>query len=146
VDAWTKKLNLDIAASDTEGAVSEAENEEWEGFGEPAVAPAVQPVDHEDEYLDDDKYTTVTVEAVDIGKEGFRNLGQDGDNIQKHAADDGKDNGDDGKKRTWTKERPTTDRPKKKKQKFRYENKTERKVTRVLERSKNKKQAKARKG
>jgi len=146
VDAWTKKLNPDIAASDTEGVASETENEEWEGFEELAVAPPVQPIDHEDEYLDDDKYTTVTVEAVDIGREGFRDVGQGGESVGKGAAEAGKNKGDDGKKRTCTKEKPTTDRPKKKRQKFRYENKAERKVTRALEGSKNKKQAKARKG
>ena len=46
-------------------------------------------------------------------------------------------------KRVWTKERPSG--PKKKKKKFKYESKAERKVTRYKERSGNRAKAKARK-
>lgn len=49
-------------------------------------------------------------------------------------------------KRKWTKEKPEKEdlKPKKKRKKFRYENKAERKLTRVKEKSKNSRQAKAR--
>ena len=49
-------------------------------------------------------------------------------------------------KKVWTKEKPTNgvQKPKKKKKKFRYESKGERKMTRMKEKSKNTRQAKAR--
>jgi len=79
---------------------------------------------------------------VDISKSGFSKLDEE---------DDAKEGGEatskdaDSKKRVWTKENPSKDRPKKRKVKFRYETKSERKITRFKERSKNSRQAKARK-
>jgi ribosomal RNA-processing protein 17 len=47
-------------------------------------------------------------------------------------------------KRIWTKEKPKTEWPKKKKKKFRYESKADRKVTRYKEGAKKRKQKEAR--
>ena len=47
-------------------------------------------------------------------------------------------------KRIWTKERPRTEWPKKKKKKFRYESKADRKVTRMKEGAKKRKAREAR--
>lgn len=102
-------------------------------------------IDHEEEFIDEDLYTTVTVEAVDISKEGFQKTAQEeevaDDESNKPAA--GRPSTRQGAKRIWTKERPNG--PKKKKKPFRYESKAERKVTRFKERSGNKSKAKARK-
>lgn len=111
-------------------------------------------VDHEDEYLDDDRHTVVTVEAVDISHDG----------LQRRQADLGSEDEEKQTSRRTTNERRNADgmmtkgsrtgsgkqrqepdsRPKKKKSKFRYESKAERKVTRFRERSDGKAKARAR--
>lgn len=114
-------------------------------------------MDHEEEYVDEDKYTTVTVETVDIDRDGFKRRretdeegvedvedGTGADDSEKDAAKDVTAKKADGK-RVWTKEKPKGDRPKKKKKKFRYENKTERRATRDKQRTKNRAAADARK-
>ncbi|CAK7266171.1 hypothetical protein SEPCBS119000_001890 [Sporothrix epigloea] len=126
--------------TDGEDEDGEDDDQEWAGIEDdtPAVA---EFVDHEEEYIDEDKYTTVTVEAVDIDRDGMHALsgrhtsdsessevGSDdegnqdkaGTKMKKHAkgdAADGKEGSKDGQKKVW---------PKKKKKKFRYESKTER--------------------
>lgn len=102
-------------------------------------------LDHEEEFIDEGLYTTVTVEAVDISKDGFHKVAeeeQEGDD-ESNKPTTGRSSTRPGAKRIWTKERPNG--PKKKKKPFRYESKAERKVTRFKERSGNKSKAKARK-
>lgn len=70
------------SAQDTTEATDAAttdEDGEWEGFAEPL------PVDYEAEYIDEDKYTTVTVEEMDPSREGFFKSGRQED------SDDGSD-------------------------------------------------------
>jgi ribosomal RNA-processing protein 17 len=120
-----------------------SEDEEFTGFDEPPPQQ-LEEIDREDEYIDEDKYTTVTVESVAISKEGFEKTksggkeGGEGDNKEN-------DGEREAKKRVWTKERPKTDRPKKRKKKFRYETKAERKETRMKQGARNRKEAAARK-
>ncbi|KAI9819064.1 MAG: hypothetical protein M1832_004106 [Thelocarpon impressellum] len=111
------------------------EDEEWTGIEEP---PAV---DHEDEYVDEDRYTTVTVESVGVSKEGLHKVAEDGD-----AADQDGQDGERRSKKVWIKDKPTKAKakPKTKKKKFRYESKVERKSTRGKERAGNKAKASAR--
>jgi ribosomal RNA-processing protein 17 len=96
----------------------------------------------------------VTIETVDITRDGFQKVadantsgGDEDDEPQAEGAQAITGTTNKGKpvkgKRIWTKERP--EGPKKKKKKFRYESKAERKLTRYKERSKNKAQAKSRK-
>lgn len=104
-------------------------------------------MDHEEEFIDDDRYTTVTVEAVDVSKDGLHKIIQEGETGGEESESNLVDRpvpktGQDAK-RVWTKERPGG--PKKKKKKFRYESKADRKITRHKERSGNKSKAKARK-
>jgi ribosomal RNA-processing protein 17 len=149
MNAALRRANGDSSdLEDSEGDEDDAGEEEWKGFDESII------VNHEDEYIDEDKYTTVTVEAVDITRDGFintdtANVPDDGAATEKIAGG-GEAPTESGKsgtaKRTWTKERPQSDRPKKKKKKFRYETKAERKLTRAKERAKNKAKAKARRG
>ncbi|KKZ65803.1 hypothetical protein EMCG_01188 [[Emmonsia] crescens] len=146
-------------------------DEEWEGIPEPP------PVDYEAEYIDEDKYTTVTVEELDTSREGLRRKA-DKENAEEAAEendDDGKKKkqteegggeaeGEEGqedtskaKKRVWAttnpkyknKNKDSADRSKsntkRKKKSFRYENKSERKVTQFKERAGGKKKARERK-
>ena len=112
-------------------------------------------VDHEDEYSDEDRFTTVTVEDVEVSKDGLQTAAQNEANeaegseiktsdeqLQRMAALH-QGTGSEKGKRVWTKEAPRV--PRKRKKKFRYENKTERKATRYKERLGNKAKARARK-
>ena len=140
--------------ADGEAGTSHVESEdsqieEWGGIAE------LSEIDHEAEYIDEDRYTTVTVEAVDISKDGFHKSNIESEEEDEVASGLGKDaaaakdstDKEDNKtqkgKRVWTKERPNG--PKKRKKKFKYESKAERKVTRHKEKSGNKAKAKARK-
>ena len=139
---------------DEEAEGEGAGEEGWEGFEEIPVSQ----IDRLDEYIDEDRYAEVTVEDVDVSKEGLVKAGQgngvyvvgDGDLDNTSGLDEkvnvgGHTNGVK-KKRQWTKEKPASTKPKKKRKKFRYETKEERKITRFKERSKNRAQAKARRG
>ena len=133
-----------VSGSDEDGDTAE----EWNGVED---AP---PIDHEAEYIDEEKYTTVTVEAMDLSKDGLHKQEREGGKQE----DDGQteidnkdsqvDSGDasKSKKRAWTKEKPKdrADKPKKKKKKFRYETKSERKFTRMKQGARNSREAKAR--
>lgn len=61
--AVLKRMKED--AGDLSEMEDEKEEEDWEGIEEP---PAV---DYEAEYVDEDKYTTVTVEEMDASREGL---------------------------------------------------------------------------
>jgi len=109
-------------------------------------------VDHEAEYIDEDRYTTVTVEAMDVSKEGLYKAEREEMEASTRAAAPetpeagtlkDAENRAGRPKRAWSKDKPKDkpDRPKTKRKKFRYESKAARKVTRVKERSKNNKQA-----
>lgn len=123
----------------------EVKEEAWHGIAEPV------DIDHEAEFEDEDRHTTVTIEAVDITREGFQKVvdadtdfsdEEDKPLVEGAQAPNESEKPPKGK-RIWTKERP--EGLKKKKKKFRYESKAERKLTRYKERSKNKAQAKNRK-
>ena len=144
-----RKANVD---SDTSEQDSEDREEPWDGIEENRDPQ----VDHEDEYVDEDRFTTVTVEVVDVSKDGLQKANQDEDKESEASGRDTPDReswpttalqGDTGSekvKRVWTKEPPSG--PRKRKKKFRYESKAERKATRYKERSGNKAKARARKG
>ncbi len=127
------------------------EGGQWDGIAE------VQEIDHEAEYIDEDRFTTVTVEAVEVSKDGLHRTAEDAEDDEETNEDSGVREADksvsstsvsddkakmENKKRVWTKERPGG--PKKKKKKFKYESKADRKVTRHKEKSKGKAKAKAR--
>ena len=134
------------ASSDSGSQTEDDADEEFNGFEDPPI-----PVDHEAEYIDEDRYTTVTVEEMDLSKEGIYKAEQATQEQDSEEISDQingttpAENGNTGKK-IWTRQKPVDGekRPKKKKKKFRYESKAERKFTRAKERSKNSKQAKAR--
>lgn len=120
--------------------------EPWGGIVDP-----VQIVDCEEEYVDEDRFTTVTVEAVDVSRDGLCKVAkedEDSEDPNGSRLDDtastmkGTSKAQNGKPGR-AKERPGITRTKKKK--FRYETKAERKVTRYKEKLGNKTKANARK-
>ncbi|KAM6487012.1 nucleolar protein 12-domain-containing protein [Trichoderma sp. SZMC 28011] len=121
--------------SDDEKSVSgeEANEGEWAGFPD---RPNLDIVDHEEEYIDEDRYTTVTVESVSISRDGLERPEKpqektEGDQEQEPEKADQ----DKPKAKEW---------PKKKKQKFRYESKFDRQLTERRQKAKSKAKSKAR--
>ncbi|OAP62497.1 hypothetical protein AYL99_04702 [Fonsecaea erecta] len=125
--------------------VEENSEEEWSGISDPEP----HSLHHETEYIDEDKYTTVTVEAMDVSREGLSKREQDQDeNTEQHSREssEGPNNGEAEKQKSlWTRERPK-DIKKRKKRNFRYESKAERKEARSKEKARNRKQARERRG
>ncbi|KAI9818204.1 MAG: hypothetical protein M1827_000829 [Pycnora praestabilis] len=149
VNAMLREANDESTDTEGEGDERDMVDQNWNGFED------VAKINHEDEYIDEDKFTTVTVEAIDISKNGLQKASEDptsGEEEDEHEVEGGKISRDEkvsaeqkrNGKRIWTKEKP--EKPRKKKKKFRYETKAERKVTRFKERSGNNAKAKARKG
>lgn len=114
-------------------------------------------INHEAEFVDEDRFTSVIVEAMDVSKEGLYHADQmakgnsntENAGVHEEAGNDIRsDSKPSGGKRKWSKDKPKpggkSDQTKKKRKKFRYESKAERKVTRVKERIHNSKQARAR--
>ena len=140
VGEYLRKVDGSGSGDEEDGKVEDGEvgAEGWEGFEE---IPLSQ-IDRLDEYIDEDRYAEVTVEDVDVSREGLVKAGQ-GNGV--HAVgDDRIDELDDKvtnsmkKKREWTKEKPASAKPKKKRKRFRYETKEERKITKLKERHKKK--------
>ena len=115
-------------------------------------------VDREDEYEDEDISTMVTVEAVEVDRDGFKKIKANKEEDEEHSSDvmlsekpsddalHGAIQGHDaGGKAPWTKEAPRNAKSKIKKKPFKYESKADRKMTRFKSRAKGKKQAKERK-
>ncbi|KUI63934.1 Ribosomal RNA-processing protein 17 [Cytospora mali] len=131
VEAILKESRVAGLGSDEEEAEegeSDKEDDEWDGIDDAAPAPALEPVDHEEEYIDEDLYTTVKVEAVSVDRDGLHNKaeleaqGEDGE-----EEDQKKQKGAVGSNAAGKKGR--NDEPKRKKKKFRYESKLERSLT-----------------
>lgn len=124
VNVELRKQNPD--ASDTEsGAEVDGGEAEWDGLED-----AVPVVAEDEEFVDEDKYTTVTVEAMGepvAESEEDDASGNTGKEVQ--TADQTKPS----KKRQRSKD---ADKPKAKKKKFRYESKAERQATRHKQKSK----------
>jgi ribosomal RNA-processing protein 17 len=122
-------------------AADSSDDEPWNGFQDDLP---VKPIDHEAEYIDEDRYTTVTVEAVDISKEGLHRITDENEAEDDEGAAETKppasavSNVETNTKKVWPK--------KTKKKKFRYESKAERKVTRGKQKAGNKVKADARRG
>ncbi|KAI1636911.1 nucleolar protein 12-domain-containing protein [Biscogniauxia mediterranea] len=115
---------------------------EWGGFqDEPATQEDM--VDHEEEYIDEERYTTVTVESVSVSKDGLFSSRPDEEEGEEDLDGDGEARAKEA--RSTTTSTATAGRrndqsrpPKKKKQKFRYETKLERQISQKKERASNK--------
>jgi ribosomal RNA-processing protein 17 len=137
------------SSEESQSETESAETNSWEGISENPKG------DGEAEYIDEDRYTTVTVEAINVSREGLHKAGDDdgqhhdagGRNRQGRggrAANEG-DHMDEQPK--WVREKPKDkpDRPKKKtNKKFRYESKGERKLARVKQKMRSSERASAR--
>ena len=126
------------ALREVEGGSTEdgTEDEVWGGIEDDEKEKAPELVGHEEEYIDEDRYTTVTVEAVDVSKEGLLRVADDDPSEETMEAEAKPAEKEENDKKRWPK------KPKKKK--FRYESKAERKVTRARQKSGNKSRAEAR--
>ncbi|KKA28812.1 hypothetical protein TD95_002830 [Thielaviopsis punctulata] len=118
-------------------------NQEWSGIedsetegkaDEPELAAGDEIVDIEEEYIDEDRFTTVKVESVTVTRDGLSKPGAELEEAEekrrraKEAAEEAKKN-----------EKPKKQWPKKdKKNKFRYENKIERSMDRARQSARNK--------
>ena len=130
--------------SDSSESLDVAATESWEGIPEDTT------LDREDEYVDDDRFATVTVEAVDVSKDGVRKSREDEDtdddipDIRTPRRDDLSAQAARSRSTSKRGSKEPFKGARKKKKKFRYESKAERKVTRLKEKSGNKAKAKAR--
>jgi ribosomal RNA-processing protein 17 len=110
-------------------------SEEWDGLSDTDVPEA--PIDLEEEYIDEDKYTTVTVEAVSVDRDGLHkpkldeSSSEDGSTPEQEESTEKEENGNGPPKRVKDSTR--------KKKKFRYETKFERDLTAKKQRAKRKK-------
>lgn len=135
-NAELRKQNPDLDSDElSEAEVDDGEGETFEGFGETDDVGG-----QEDEYVDEDKYTTVTVEAMGDGAEES----EAEDPVPAVAKVEGDTDPAKVKKRIWSKNKPADGKPKSKKRQFRYESKAERKETRNKQKAKNSKAASAR--
>lgn len=103
------------------------DDEEWGGIedAEAAPAPELQPVDHEEEYIDEDLYTTVKIEAVSVDRDGLHNKTELENDAEDEAATEKRRKAEAEAK----KKQPKNDHPTKKKKKFKYESRFDRQAT-----------------
>lgn len=106
-----------------------AEDDEWSGIEEEV---RIQPVDHEEEYIDEDRYTTVTIEAVNIDREGLHK--------PEHDSEDDEEDVKESERAQEAARNPSKERtPRAKKKKFRYESKGERRLAERRQKAKKRK-------
>lgn len=121
--------------SDDGESCSDDKVEEWGGFQD---TPGQQDlIDHEEEYIDEDRFTTVTVESVSVSKDGLTSSRPDEEESTDEERGIDKNTEAQPEKRS-DKERQAT---KKKKQKFRYESKLERQITNIKQKARNKRKS-----
>ena len=146
VNSMLKKQDRALSESSDEESLIEVE--QWDGIVEDTN------VDHEDQYVDEDRFTTVTIEAVDVSRDGLHKTIMDYEEnqaptiegpIEGETTKSGTAKWQDAKQEKRLRKQEPPSGPKKRKKKFRYESKAERKINRFKERSGNKVKAKARK-
>lgn len=98
---------------------------EWAGIVEPETA---ERIPSDEEYVDEDKYTTVTVEPMDDASDAAED--EEAEAARAKAARIASGNGAVVKKKREKDQKP-------KKKKFRYETKAERQMGRAKQKSKN---------
>lgn len=141
VNALLEEQNVDFRKVFAE----DGSDGEWDGIQDDDT-PALDPIDHEEEYIDEDKYTTVTIEEVDVDKDGIHTKSEEekAAEAKKRAAEAAAKKAQDEaanklkQRKQWPK--------KEKKAPFRYESKIERKLGREKLRNKNKKEKAKRTG
>ncbi|KAM3414500.1 hypothetical protein BST61_g9660 [Cercospora zeina] len=142
-----KQQNALANGQDPDDNVSSSGGDEFAGFdNEDTTTPAVAEIELPDEaeYVDEDKYTTVTVEPMG---EKTSSEGEEAEEQEKEVSDTtttiAETEVKKKKKRPWDKSGDGA--AKKNKPKFRYESKAERSLARSKQKSKNSRAAKERK-
>ncbi|KAF6845420.1 nucleolar protein 12 [Colletotrichum musicola] len=117
------------ADSDDDQEIQAADFEEWGGIEDQEKAQEqADIVDYEDEYVDEDRYTTVKVEAIAVTRDGLEKLHRDGDEAAADSQDEDKQRGEnEDDKAAKAKAKARKEKPKK--PKFRYESKVERELS-----------------
>lgn len=139
-----RKQEAVINGESTEG--DEDDNEAFEGFDDEsgATEQKAEVLPDDEEYVDEDKFTTVTVEPM-----GESDDEEEEDDHKNHEPKDTASSAPNGDLKAVKKKRPRAkdgeEKKKVKKKKFRYESKAERALTRNKQKSKNRKAAQARK-
>ena len=133
MEEHVEAVNALVGNSHKFGLENESDDEVWGGIEDGIEA---EVVDHEEEYVDEDRYTTVTIEAVDVSKDGLHRIVDDVDSEPTEDVVVKPGEKDSQGKKKWPK--------KEKKRKFRYESKAERKVTRSKQKAGNKAKADSR--
>ena len=113
----------------------EDESEEWGGFPD---RPELDIVDHEEEYIDEDRYTTVTVESVDVNRHGFSKPELDGDGDIGEGEVETAETGNLPEADDEARPGKASKRPPKKRKQFRYESKLERSIENVKQKARHK--------
>ena len=116
---------VDQAGAGELDAQPTSEGEVWEGIPDEDLQEPL--VDLEEQYIDEDRFTTVTVETVTVDKEGLHKpepTGTENSGEEEEAEGDANNQGSGAVPEQSSK--PLRERPKKKKKKFRYETKFER--------------------
>jgi ribosomal RNA-processing protein 17 len=143
LEAHVEAVNALLKEAKTPGTddSNDSNDEAWNGILDDQSS---EPIDHEAEYIDEDRYTTVTVEAVDVSKEGLHKVAEYEDTRDDNNATDRKIFTDPVEAKSGVKRKVWPKKTRKKK--FRYESKAERKVTRGKQNAGNKVKANARRG
>lgn len=118
------------AVAEDDQTLEDGQNEEWDGFPD---KPELDIVDHEEEYIDEDRYTTVTVETVSVSRDG---LSKPELPTEEEEDKENKDENEEEKEVDEKKENRKAPKPKKKT--FRYESKAERDFENRKQRARNK--------
>jgi len=130
------------------GAETEDESEENDNDTDKEAMGRIDTIDpsREEEYIDEDRYTTVTVEPMRLSEDEDAFSAGEEDTLEKKEAK-GKQHEDSvKKKRVWTKKKPDDAKGNHKKKKFKYESPVERKLARTKAKTRNSAAAKARRG
>ncbi|KAG7289098.1 hypothetical protein NEMBOFW57_005461 [Staphylotrichum longicolle] len=138
VEDHVQAINKILREAEYAGTTEQNQNssdEEWGGVSDTEVPEA--PIDLEEEYIDEDRYTTVTVEAVNVDRDGLHKP-----ELEQSSEDE---EGDEGAAEQEEQSKNGADKkpkhPTKKKKKFRYENKFERAIEARKQRAKRSKRS-----
>ncbi|KAL9113737.1 MAG: hypothetical protein Q9227_002182 [Pyrenula ochraceoflavens] len=146
VNAITRRTGTPDSAQvmDAESDSAGGDISEWQGIVE--ADPRPSNISREAEYIDEDKYTTVAVEDLDVTRNGIYQKDKDEDSEEEERIEfPGKGDSDEKReKRSIKSSENRGGKPRVRKKKFRYEGKAERKLARLKEKAKNSKQAQAR--
>ena len=117
---------------------------EAEVDGEENVVNEEIDLNREEEYVDEDKFTTVTVEAVDIRRDGLHPVQADENEDEEDTNGNVRGENNERPKNNLARKASAEKNGRRKRPKFRYESKAERKITRQKERMGSKARAKLR--